>query len=41
MYLNRASDEDGEMVGSWKEEANGVLTFVRLQTTSHSSSYNL
>ena len=37
MYLNRASDEDKEMVESWKEDANGMLTFVRLQTASHTS----
>jgi hypothetical protein len=41
MYLNRASDEDKEMVESWKEDANGMLTFVRLQTTPHISAYNL
>ena len=41
MYLNRASDEDKEMVESWKEDANGMLTFVRLQTTPHTSAYNL
>ena len=41
MYLNRASDEDKEMVESWKEDANGMLTFVRFQTTPHPSAYNL
>ena len=41
MYLNRAHDEDKEMVEGWKEDANGMLTFVRLQIASHSSAYNI
>jgi hypothetical protein len=41
MYLKRASDEDKEMVESWKEDANGMLTFVRLQDISHYFAYNV
>ena len=41
MYLNRANDEDKEMVESWKEDANGMLTFVRRQNISHSFAYNV
>jgi hypothetical protein len=37
MYLNRVRDEDKEMVESWKEDAIGMLTLVRLQTASHTS----
>ena len=29
------------MVESWKGDAEGMLIFVRLQTTSHTSAYNL
>jgi hypothetical protein len=29
------------MVESWKEDTGGMLTFVGLQTTSHTSAYNL
>ena len=41
MYLNRASDEGWEMVESWKEYAIGMLIFVRPQTTSYFSAYNV
>ena len=41
MYLNRASDEDKEMVESWKEDANGMLTFVRLPNISLYFAYNV
>ena len=41
MYLDRAIEEDTNMVESWKGDADGMLVFVRLQTTSHTSSYNL
>ena len=33
MYLDRAIAEDKTMVESWKGDAEGMLTFVRLQTT--------
>ena len=29
------------MVESWKGDADGMLVFVRLQTTSHTSAYNI
>jgi hypothetical protein len=31
--------EDKEMVESWKGDADGMLVFVRLYTTSHNSAY--
>ena len=34
MYLDRAIEEDTNMVESWKGDADGMLVFVRLQTTS-------
>jgi hypothetical protein len=41
MYLDRVIEEDRRMVESWKGDAEGMLTFVGLQTTSHTSAYNL
>ena len=41
MYLERAYEEDKTMVECWKGDAEGMLLFVRLQTTSHTSAYNL
>jgi hypothetical protein len=41
VYLERALVEDKNMVESWKEEADGTLVFVGLQTTSHTSAYNV
>jgi hypothetical protein len=41
MYLDRVIEEDKKMVESWKGDAEGMLTFVGLQTTSHTSAYNL
>jgi hypothetical protein len=41
MYLDRAIAEDKEMVESWKGDAEGMLTFVGLQITTHTSAYNL
>jgi hypothetical protein len=41
MYLDRAIEEDTNMVESWKGDADGMLVFVRLQTTSHTSAHNL
>jgi hypothetical protein len=35
MYLYRVIEEDRRMVESWKGAAEGMLTFVGLQTTSH------
>jgi hypothetical protein len=33
--------EDEKMVESWKKDADRMLVFVGLQTTSHTSAYNL
>jgi len=33
MYLDRAIAEDKKMVESWKGDAEGMLVFVRIQTT--------
>jgi hypothetical protein len=33
MYLDRAIAEDKKMVECWKGDAEGMLVFVRLQTT--------
>lgn len=33
MYLERVIEEDKKMVDSWKGDAEGMLVFVRLQTT--------
>ena len=41
MYLNKVLDEDKEMVDSWKDDANGMLTFVRLPIVSHTPAYNV
>ena len=41
MYLNRVIEEDKNMVKSWKGNADRMLTSVGLQTTSHTSPYNL
>ena len=41
MYLDRVIEEDRRMVESWKGDADGMLVFVGLQTTSHTSAYNL
>ena len=41
MYLDRVIEEDRKMVESWKGDAEGMLTFVGLHTTSHTSTYNL
>ena len=41
MYLDRAIEEDRRMVESWKGDAERLLTSVGLQTTSHTSAYNL
>jgi hypothetical protein len=41
MYLDRANAEDKEMVESWKGDAEGMLLFVSLQITSHTSAYDL
>src|SRR6266705_6375866 len=37
MYLDRVIEEDRRMVESWKGDADGMLVFVGLQTTSHTS----
>ena len=41
MYLDRAIAEDKRMVESWKGDADGMLIFVGLSTTSNTSAYNL
>jgi hypothetical protein len=41
MYLDRVIEDDRRMVESWKGDSEGILTFVGLQTTSHTSAYNL
>ena len=41
MYINKVIEEDRRMVESWKGDADGMLTFVSVQTTSHNSAYNL
>jgi hypothetical protein len=41
MYLDRVIEEDRRMVESWKGDAERLLTSVGLQTTSHTSAYNL
>lgn len=35
MYLDRAIEEDTDMVESWKGDAEGMLVFVRLHVISH------
>lgn len=34
MYIDRASEEDKNMVESWKGDAEGMLVFVSLLATS-------
>jgi hypothetical protein len=41
MYLDRVIKDDRRMVESWKGDADGMLTFVGVQITSHTSAYNL
>ena len=41
MYLDKAIEEDRRMVEGWKGDAEGMLTFVGLQITSHTSAHNL
>ena len=41
MYLDRVIENDQRMVESWKGDAEGMLTFVGLQATFHTSAYNL
>jgi hypothetical protein len=41
MYLDRVIKNDRRLVASWKGDADGILTFVGVQTTSHTSAYNL
>ena len=41
MYLDRVIEEDRRMVEGWKGDAEGMLTFVGLQITSHAAAYNL
>ena len=41
MYLDRVIEEDRMMVESLKGDANGILIFVGLHTTSHTSVYKL
>ena len=41
MYLDRVIEEDRGMVTSWKEDVEGMLTFVGLQTASHTSAHNI
>jgi Family of unknown function (DUF6535) len=41
MYLNRSISKDREMVDIWKGDADNILVFVGLQTTSHTSAYNV
>ena len=41
MYLSKVYYKDNEMVKSWKEDANGMLTFVRHQNISHTLAFNV
>src|SRR5882757_10040780 len=41
MYLDRVVEGDRRMVESWRTDIEAMLTFVGLQTTSHTSAYNL
>lgn len=41
MYLDKAIEEDNKMAESWKGEADGLLIFVSLQTTSHTSAHDV
>jgi len=40
MYLDKVIEEDRRMVESWKNNTDGMLIFVSLQVTSHTSTYN-
>jgi Family of unknown function (DUF6535) len=40
MYLERAIEEDKAMVERWKSTTDGILIFVSLHVTSHTSTYN-
>ena len=40
MYLERAFEEDKAMVERWKSTTDGILIFVSLQVTCHTSTYN-
>ena len=37
MYLRRASEEDLKMADNWKGYADGMLVFVSIRASSHSS----
>jgi hypothetical protein len=39
MYLERAEEEDIKMAESWKGDADGMLVFVSLRTTSYTFAY--
>ena len=41
MYLDRVIEDDRRMVESWKGDADGMLVFVGLQNTFHTSASNL
>jgi hypothetical protein len=41
MYLDRVIEDDKRMVDSWKGDAEGMLTFVGLQTAFHTAAHNL
>ena len=41
MFIGRAYKEDKEMVDGWHDDAEGVILFVGLLTTSHASAYNV
>ena len=38
MYLDRVIEEDNKMVESWKGDADGMLVFVGIQTTTSATS---
>ena len=40
MYLDRVIEDDRRMVESWKGDADGMLVFVGLQNTFHTSAPN-
>ena len=40
MYLERTFEDDKFMVEQWKSTTDGILIFVSLQATSHTSTYN-
>jgi hypothetical protein len=41
MYLDKAIAGDKKMVEGWKVDADGMLTFVSLWTTSSTSAYDV